>query len=365
MFLKKSLISAILIASFFNFAQAKGGNDLYILNWSDYIAPDTIKNFEKQTGIKVHYSLMDSNEVLEAKMMAGASGYDIIVPSIHVLKTLSDSGLLLKLDKSKIPNISHLDPLKMKKIATIDKDNAYGIPYMELSTGIGYNKKKVQEILGKDYKIDSWDIVFDPNISSKLKACGISLLDSPSDMICSALIYLNKDPQSVDPKDYKSAQLLLTKAAKNANYLHSSLYVNDLASGEICVAVGWSGDIQIASARAKEAKKDDIEYMIPKEGALMGYDMMAIPKDARNVENAYKFLNYILEPKVMASISNYIRYANANKDATEYVDKDISSNPGIYYPSEQLKRMYIVVPQKQALKMLSDTWNNVRANSGN
>ncbi|WP_281758410.1 polyamine ABC transporter substrate-binding protein [Succinatimonas hippei] len=338
-------------------------NDLYIMNWSDYIAPDTIENFEKETGIKVHYSLIDSNEMLEAKLMAGNSGYDIITPSLHVLKRLGDAGLLLELDKNKLPNLRHLDKDKMAKIAQVDKDNTFGIPYMELSTGIGYNERLIKEVMGNDFKVDSWDVFFKPEILSKLNKCGATVLDSPSDMICTALIYLNKDPQSTDKNDYKEAESLLKTMIQNVTYMHSSQYANDLAGGEVCISVGWSGDIQLANQRSQEAGLDAIKYVIPKEGALMGYDMFAIPKDARNVNNAHLFLNYIMRPEVIADISNYVRYANANADATKFVDKEITNNPGIYYPKEMLERMHIVIPPNGIERILTKSWNRVRASA--
>ncbi|MBO8415442.1 MAG: polyamine ABC transporter substrate-binding protein [Proteobacteria bacterium] len=336
-------------------------NKLYILNWSDYIAPDTIKNFETETGIKVEYVLMDSNEIMEAKLMTGHSGYDIVAPSLHVLKRLSDGGVLEPLDKSKLPNFKHLDKEKLAKIAEIDQDNTYGIPYMELSTGIGYNKQQVAKAMGPDFVPDSWDVLFKPEIVSKInQACGVTVLDSASDMICSTLIYLNRDPQSPHQEDYEEAQKQLAQMIKNVRYIHSSQYVNDLASGEICLSVGWSGDVQLAAQRAKEAGLDDIAYVIPKEGALMGYDMFAIPRDAEHKDNAYKFLDYIMRPEVIAEITNYVRYANANADATPLVNEDIRNNPGIYFAPELLERMHIVVPPASMERTLTRTWNRVR-----
>ncbi len=337
------------------------GNDLYILNWTDYIAPDTIKNFEKETGIKVHYQVIDSNEILEAKMMAGGpSGYDIIPPSIHVLKRLAELNLLEELDKSKLPNYKNLDKDKMAKIAKIDPDNKYGIPYTEGSTGIGYNKEMVQAIMGKDFVVDSFDVFFKDEIASKLQKCGITFLDSPSDMICSTLIYKGLDPESVNPKDYQVAKETLFNGVKYVRYIHSSSYLNDLAAGEVCLSIGWAGDIDFAAQRAKEAHKGTIEYVIPKEGALTGYDMLAIPKDSKNKENAYKFLDYILRPEVMASITNYIRWANPNAAATQYVDKDIRENKGLYYTKDKLEKMHIVVPKDEVLRLMNKTWNEVR-----
>ncbi len=357
--LKRCALAAALGLCVLPAAQA-AANSLYILNWANYIAPDTTKRFEQETGIKVEYVLLDSNEMLEAKLLTGHSGFDIVTPSLHVLKRLADVGVLEPLDKSKLPNLKHLDAGKMAKIAEIDTDNTYGIPYMELSTGLGYNKQAVEKILGPGATIDSWDILFKPELVQQLQSCGVSVLDSPSDMICTALIYLNRDPQSPHSEDYQEAEKLLRNMIKSVRYIHSSQYVNDLASGDICMAVGWSGDIQLAAQSAAEAGRGDIVYVIPKEGALMGYDMMAIPADAENKDNAYLFLDYLMRPEVIAEITNYVHYANANADATPLVDEDIRNNPGIYYDQETLKRMHIVVPPTSMERTLTRTWNRIR-----
>ena len=333
--------------------------NLFVYNWSDYIDPQVLKDFEQETGITVHYDIMDSNEVLEAKLMVGSSGYDIIAPSIHVLKRLGDAGLLLPLDKSKLPNLKHLDPQKMAKIALIDKDNRYGIPYMELSTGIAYNTRKVAEIMGSDFKVDSWSILFDENVLKKLSQCGITALDSPSDMLCSTLIYMGRDPESTKAQDYEDAGEMLKILGRYVRYFHSSQYANDLASGDVCIGVAWAGDAQLANQRSLEAGLDPIAYVIPKEGALMGYDMLAITKTSKHPNNAHIFLNYIMRPEVIAKISDYIRYANANKDATALMDPEITSNKGIYYDEQTLQRMHIVVPPTEVERIMTRTWNNV------
>lgn len=345
-------------------ASQKLGGDLYFFNWSDYIDPQVLKDFEAETGIKVHYSLMDSNEMLEAKMIAGHSGYDVIAPSLHVLKRLADLQLLMPIDKSKLPNLKHLDPKKMAKIAEVDTKNTYGIPYMELSTAIAYNENKVQAIMGKDFKVDSWDVLFKPEIVSKISKCGVTALDSASDMLCTALIYMGRSPDSRIPQDYADAGQLIANIGKYLTYFHSSQYVNDLASGEICMAVAWAGDAQIANQRSQEAGLDKIVYVIPKEGALMGYDMLAIPHDAPNPENAHAFLNYLMRPEVIAKISNYIRYANANQDATPLVDKELTSNPGIYYDQSVLPRLHIVVPPIEMERIMTREWNKVVVTAG-
>lgn len=377
-FIKKALVSTtlacsmVMASSVMTSAQAADtskdsaqdpNNALYIFNWSDYIDPQVLVDFEKEYGIKVHYDLMNSNEILEAKLMVGRSGYDIIAPSIHVLKRLGERGLLLPLDKSLLPNLKHLDKEKMAKIATIDTDNKYGIPYMELSTGLAYNVTKIEQIFGKGFKVDSWDLLFKEENLKKLQACGVASLDSPSDMLCTALIYMGRNPESEDKKDYEDAANLLKIMGKYVRYFHSAQYSNDLASGDICISPAWAGDAMLANGRSKEAKGDTIAYVIPKEGALMGYDMLAIPKDAEHVKNAHIFLNYIMRPEVIAKISNYVNYANANADATPLVNEEIRNNKGIYYDKESLKRMHIVVPPANIERIMTRSWNNVISSS--
>lgn len=362
MFLRS--FTALAMASGIFCASAHAAGELTVLNWSDYIAPDTIERFEKRYDIKVTYAVMDSNEMLEARLMAGHSGYDVIVPSLHVLKRLAVAGLLMELNKTRLPNFKHLDTAKLAKISRADPDNRFGIPYLELSTGLALNLKKVKEVLGPDAPLDSWDLLFKPEYVSKLSQCGVTVLDSPSDMLCTALIYLNLNPESTARGDYTKAGKLLESVMPYITYIHSSRYGEDLAAGEICAAVAWSGDAQLASQKAKSAGLDPITYVIPKEGALTGYDMLAIPKDAPHPENAHLFLNYLMEPEIIAEITNYIRYANANAEATPLVDAEIRDNPGIYYPADTLERMHIVIPPPKVERILTRVWNNVRVNAG-
>lgn len=252
----------------------------------------------------------------------------------------------------------------MEKIAEIDTNNTYGIPYMELSTGIAYNPKKVAEVLGPDYKIDSWEVLYNEDTMKKLSSCGVTSLDSPSDMLCTTLLYMGKDLESKKVEDYNAAGDLLKIMGKNARYFHNSKYINDLASGEVCFSVGWSGDAQLANQRAQEAGYDKIEYVIPKEGALLGYDMMAIPRDAKHTRNAHRFLNYLMRPDVIAKISNYIQYANVNKDATELVNSELTSNNSVYFSDEMLERMHIVVPPFKMTRHMTRVWNKVIIASG-
>ena len=318
-------------------APAPQAKVLNVYNWSDYIADDTIANFEKESGTKVNYDMFDSNEVLEAKLMAGNTGFDIVVPSLTFLSRQIQAGVFQPIDKSRLANYGNLDPKIMALIAQNDPGNGHAIPYLWGTTGIGYNVEKVKQVLGDDAPVDSWALVFEPGNLEKLKACGVAILDTPSEIIPPVLRYLGEEPNSFDPAVIQKGVDRLTALRPHITYFHSSQYINDLANGDICVAVGWSGDIIQAQARAEEAGKGvDIAYVIPKEGAPMWFDMLAIPKDARNVDAAYAFLDYLLRPEVMAGIQNYVAYASANSAALPMVDEAVLTDPGIY-PSEEVQ----------------------------
>ncbi len=325
-------------------AAAEASKVLNVYNWSDYIAEDTIANFEKETGIKVTYDVFDSNEVLEAKLMAGNTGYDLVVPSLTFLSRQIQAGVFLPLDKSRFKNYANLDPSFMALLAQNDTDNGHSIPYLWGTTGIGYNIEKVREALGEDAPTDSWALVLEPENLAKLKGCGVAFLDTPSEIIPPVLRYLGEEPNSFDEAVIQKGVDRLTALRPSITYFHSSQYINDLANGDICVAVGWSGDIIQAQARATEAAEAnpdkpgvEISYYIPKEGAPMWFDMLAIPKDAKNIDNAYVFLDYLMRPDVMAGIQNYVAYASANQAALPMVDKAILEDPGIY-PTEEAKK---------------------------
>ncbi len=320
---------------------------LNIYNWSDYIAEDTIKNFEKETGIKVTYDVFDSNELLEAKMVSGNTGYDLVVPSIQYLARQVQAGVFQPLDKSKLTNYGNLDPDIMAIIAKLDPDNAHALNWLWGTTGIGYNVAKVKAALGDKAPVDSWDMVFKVENISKLKGCGVAVLDTPGELIPIALNYLHEDPNSTDEAVIRKAEALLTQVRPYITEFNSSEYINELANGDICMAVGWSGDVFQAKSRAEEAKNGiEVNYNIPKEGAPMWFDMIAIPKDAKHPNNAHLFLNYILRPDVMAGISNYVAYANANKASTPLVDKAVLDNPGVYPTPDTMKKLFTfaVVP---------------------
>jgi len=336
---------------------------LHVYNWSDYIAPETVAKFEKQSGIKVVYDVFDSNETLEAKLLAGKSGYDVVVPSNNFLAKQIKAGVYQELDKSKLPNWKNLDEDLLKAVGDAsDPGNKYAFPYMWGSIGIGYNPEKVKAALGID-KIDSWDVVFKPENIAKLKSCGVSFLDAPTEMIPAALHYLGKPTNSKDKGDLKAAEDLFMKIRPSVTYFHSSKYISDLANGNICVAVGYSGDLEQSKARAHEAgDKVKLDYVIPKEGAGTFYDMVAIPKDAENVEAAYKWMDFLMQPEVMAEITNAVRFPNGNKAATPLVDKDISGDASIYPSDEVKKQLYAISDQDPAtLRLVTRSWTKIKS----
>jgi putrescine transport system substrate-binding protein len=357
----KTLLALSLMGAMAGAAQA-GDKVLHVYNWSDYIAPDTIANFEKESGIKVVYDVFDSNETLEAKLLAGKSGYDIVVPSNNFLAKQIKAGVYQELDKSKLSNYENLNTSLLKAVSISDPDNKHAFPYMWGSIGIGYNPEKVKAALGID-KIDSWDVLLKPENIAKLKSCGVSFLDSPTEMLPIALHYLGLPTDSQKKADLKQAEDLFLKIRPSIGYFHSSKYISDLANGNICVAVGYSGDIQQAKSRAAEAGgKVKVAYDIPKEGAGSFYDMVAIPKDAENLEAAYKFMNYLLEPKVMAAITNSVRFPNGNEKATALVDKDITSDPGIYPPADVQAKLYAIADLPAATQReMTRSWTKIKS----
>ncbi|MDD6177586.1 MAG: polyamine ABC transporter substrate-binding protein [Succinivibrionaceae bacterium] len=352
-------VGALIVANSFAEDSSK---ELYIYNWNEYIDPQVIPDFEKETGIKVKYDLFDSNEVLESKVLVGGSGYDIVAPGSDFLSRQIEAGAYQTIDKSKLKNYGNLDPVQLAIIANHDKDNAHSIPWMGGTTGIGYNKDMIAKRLGADYVVDSWDIIFKEENLSKLKDCGVAILNAPTEVLSIAMHYLGLDPNATDPKAYKPAEELLKKVHKNVTYYHSSQNINDLANGDICITVGWSGDLLIAAQRAKEANNGvNIEYIVPKEGTLIFYDMLAIPADAPHPENALIFMDYVLRPEVMAKNSNYVSYASANKASLPYVREDLRNNKNVYLPEEMMPKMFIrkVLPQK-TYREINKMWNRIK-----
>lgn len=362
--LKRSIRTFVAAAVAVSVSGVAGAADrvLHVYNWSDYIAEDTIPNFEKETGIKVIYDVFDSNEVLEAKLLAGNTGFDIVVPSASFLGRQIKAGIFQPLDKSKLKNYGNLDKELMQRLEVVDPGNKHAIPYLWGTTGIGYNPGKVAEVLGDDAPVDSWDLIFQEKYISKLHGCGVALLDAPIEIIPAALKYLGLDPNSKEPRDYDKAGDLLAKIRPRITYFHSSQYINDLANGDICVAVGWSGDILQAADRAAEADAGvEVAYSIPKEGAAVWFDMLAMPKDAKNVEEAYLFLDYLMRPEVIAGISNYVAYANGNAASYELIDEEIRNDPGIYPTEEAKPNLYSfeVMPAKID-RIVTRTWTRVK-----
>jgi len=336
--------------------------ELNIYNWSDYIAEDTIAKFEAATGIKVNYDVYDSNEVLEAKMLAGNSGYDVVVPTSDFLQRQIAAGAYQSLDKSKLPNLKNMDPALMANAAEYDPTNEHAVIYMWGTTGIGYNAGMVAERLGADAPVNSWSLIFDPAVASKLADCGITLLDAPSEMIPAAMNYLGLDPRSTNPDDIEAGAKLLESVRPNIRYFHSSQYINDLANGDICVAVGWSGDVFQAQARAAEADNGvEIGYVIPDEGALQWFDMMAIPVDAPHPDNAHAFINFVMDAQITADITNYVWYANGNAASMPLVDTDITEDPGIF-PTEAAKaRLWAAkVYDAKTDRLVTRAWTRIK-----
>ncbi|SCW26946.1 MULTISPECIES: polyamine ABC transporter substrate-binding protein [unclassified Pseudomonas] len=333
----KSIFPLLLIAS-----TAQAADTVRIYNWSSYIAPDTLQNFTAQTGHQTQYDLYDSNEVLDAKLMAGHSGYDVVFPSNHFMARQITAGALKPLDRGKLPNWHNLNPTLMKVLEANDPGNRYGFPYLWGSTGIGYNVAKVKAVLG-DVPIDSWDIVFKPENMKKLARCGVAMLDNGPEILPIALNYLGLPHHSKDKADYEKAQALLLAVRPYVSYFHNSKYTSDLATGDVCLVVGFSGDVMQAAARANEAGNgQQIAYAIPKEGSPMWFDMVAMPADAPNESAGYEFLNYLLDPKVIAGISNHVHYANGNTAAEGLVDKAIRNDPMVYPPDSVMKKLFVL-----------------------
>jgi putrescine transport system substrate-binding protein len=312
---------------------------LNVYNWSDYIDLGVVEDFQRETGIKVNYDVFDSNEVLETKLLTGNSGYDLVVPSAYFLERQIQAGVFRKLDKTQLPNLANLDPDLARRVAGHDPGNEYGVVYMWGTTGIGYDAAKVAAIM-PDAPVDSWRLVFDPSVVAKFKGCGVSVLEDPTDMVGTMLLYLGKDPNSQSADDLKLAEEKLLAIRPYIRMITSAQYIEGLANGELCIAVGYSGDILQARDRAAEAgKKVDIRYSIPKEGALMWFDTLAIPADAKHPGNAHLFINYLLRPDVAARNSDFVNYANANAKATELVNEELRNDPGIYPPPETKARL--------------------------
>ncbi|MDX1318616.1 MAG: polyamine ABC transporter substrate-binding protein [Oceanospirillum sp.] len=334
---------------------------LNIYNWSDYIEPEAITRFEQETGIKVNYDVYDSNEVLEAKLMAGGSGYDVVVPTGAFLERQLQAGIYSKIDKSKLSNLGNLDATLVEKISSHDEGNLHNVPYAWGTIGLGYNVDAVKARLG-DMEFDTLDLIFNPEVTAKLKDCGIGVLDSPAEVMSIALNYAGLDPNSESKGDLKKGAAVLEGVRGDYKYFHSGKYISDLANGDICVALGYNGDILQAQGRAEEAGQGvNISYAIPKEGTLIWFDLLAIPADAPHPEAAHQFIDYVLKAETAAGISNYVYYAVPNKAAEPLLNEDVVSNPGIY-PSEAVKAKLFAQKAHTARfdRLLTRTWVNIK-----
>ena len=351
--------AAILLA-----APAGAQEVVNVYNWSDYIDESVLEQFTAETGIEVVYDVFDSNEVLETKLLAGGTGYDVVVPTGTFLQRQIQAGVFQKLDKSKLPNLDNMWDAIAERTEKYDPGNEYSINYMWGTTGIGYNVGAVQERLGTD-TIDSWDVIFDPEIVSQFADCGVHLLDAPTELIPAALNYLGYDGDSKDTGEIEEAAALLETIRPHIQKFHSSEYINALANGDICLAVGWSGDVLQARDRAAEAGNDVVvEYAIPNEGALMWFDQMAIPTDAPNPDNAHAFLNFIMKPEAIAAASNYVYYANGNEASKPLLNEDVVNDPAIYPSEEATERLYVVTPyDPRTQRVVTRAWTRVKTGS--
>jgi putrescine transport system substrate-binding protein len=350
-------ISAFFLAS--TSVQAAGVVNVY--NWSDYIAEDTIEKFEASTGITVNYDVFDTNELLEAKLLAGSSGYDVVVPTGNFLERQIQAGVFRPLDTSKLPNLENMDAEITRIVSQHDPDNKHSVVYMWGTTGLAYNVAKIEERM-PNAPVSSWDMIFDPAVISKFADCGVAILESPSDILATAKHYLGIDPASESADDLAKAEELLMSIRPHVRYFHASQYINDLANGDICMAVGYSGDLLQSRDRAAEANNGvEIAYVIPEEGGVVWFDLMAIPADAKNVDAAHQFINFVMDAQIAADITNYVFYANANAASTALIDPEVTSDPGIY-PSEAVKAGLFALRAHSPRydRIMNRTWTRIK-----
>ncbi|KII28291.1 ABC transporter substrate-binding protein [Pseudomonas fluorescens] len=335
---------------------------VHVYNWFDYIGPTTLKDFQRDTGIKPVYDTFDSGEVLEAKLMTGHSGYDVVVASNFILPALIKAGALQKLDRSQLPNLKHIDPVLLEKLRANDPDNQYAIPYLWGTDGIGYNVDKVREVLGDQAPVNSWDLLFNEENLAKLSQCGVGILDAPAEIMPIALHYLGLPPNSSSPADYKKAEALLLKLRPHITYFNSSKIGSDLANGDICVAIAWSGTVFGAKQAADEAAKGvKIEYSIPDEGAPLWSDNLVLVKDGSNPQQALAFINYLLRPEVIAPATQQALTANANLDATALLSPEVLDYPNIYPTAEVIAKLFTLQPQPHAIERLrTRAWSTIK-----
>jgi len=343
-------------------AQVKKDRIVNVYNWSDYIAPGIVEDFSRETGITVRYDTFDSNDTLETKLLAGKSGYDLVVPTAYFLERQIKAGVFQKLDKGKLQNLANLWPEITGRLEKYDPGNQFAVNYMWGTTGIGFNAAKARDVLGADARIDSWDIVFKPESLAKFKACGVHMLDSADDILPAALSYLGLDPNATKEADLQKAADLMTKIRPSVRKFHSSEYLNALASGEICLVVGFSGDVKQSQKRAAEARNGvAIAYVVPKEGAQLWFDNLAIPRDARNVAEAHEFINFLQKPEVAARNSNFISYANGNLASQKFIDKAILDDRTIYPDAAMMDRLYTIdAHDPKTERLMNRLWTRIK-----
>jgi putrescine transport system substrate-binding protein len=364
--MNRSFFSLLSAALFAGFASAAGAEEpvVNIYNWSDYIDPTVLEDFTKETGIKVVYDVYDNNDIVETKLLAGGSGYDIVVPTDSNVARQIKAGTLMTLDKSKLPNLSHMWKAITDRMTNYDPGNEHSVIYMWGTDGFGYNVDKIKAIM-PDAPVDSWDMIFKPEIVSKFKDCGVYLLDAPEDVLQTALNYLGLNPDSKDPADIAKAGDLIKSIRPYIQKFNSSEYINALANGDICLAMGYSGDVLQARDRAAEAKAGvNVQYVIPKQGALMWFDSFVIPKDAPHPGNALAFINFMEQPENAARNSNYVNYANANKDSQANLNKEVLEDPAIYPDEAMLARLFVSTPyDPKTQRTITRLWTNLKAGS--
>ncbi len=356
------LTAAAMTALFIGSAAQAADREVHVYNWSDYIDPTILEDFTKETGIKVVYDVFDSNDLLETKLLAGGSGYDVVVPTGPFLARQIKAGVFQKLDKSKLPNLKNMWPMVMDRLAKYDPGNQYAVNYMWGTTGIGYNVKKIKEIFGDDVKVDNWDFVFKPENVKKLQKCGFNILDASDETFAIALNYIGKSPDSKTTADLEAAGKVYSAIRPYAKTFNSAAYINDLANGDICATIGWSGDILQAKNRAEKAKNGvEIAYALPSQGTYMWFDNLAIPADAKNVAEAHEFINYLMKPEVIAKASDYVSYANGNLASQKLISKDVFENPSVYPDEATMKKLFTISPyDPKSQRVLNRIWTQIK-----
>nr|WP_225920173.1 polyamine ABC transporter substrate-binding protein [Pseudomonas vanderleydeniana] len=355
------MLGVVIAATLATTAVYAGEAQVNVYNWTDYIGETTLADFRSATGIDPAYDIFDANETLEAKLLAGHSGYDVVVPSSHFISRQIQAGVFAPLDRSLLTNYKNLDPAILKQLQVNDPDNRYVVPYLWGTGGLAYNKEKVRAVLGVD-AVDSWSVLFEPSSIQKLHQCGVAVMDSPDELYGAALHYLGRDVGSANLRDYQDATALLRKIRPYITYFHSSKFVGDLANGEICLAMANSGDGVQAIERAKEAQAGvQIEYVVPKEGGNIWFDVLAIPADARHKRQAHAFINFLLDPKTIAGVTNYTGYANPTPASKSFLSTDIVNNHVIYPLPETVRRLYISAqPAPEYVRYITRAWTSLK-----